>query len=60
MCSAAFNLAVTTFGGVDIVVSNAGMAAEGRLDTKEGDATLRASLDVNLCSHTCMLHASRP
>ena len=53
---AAFHLAAKTFGGVDIVVSNAGMAAEGRLDTKEGDAVLRASLDVNLLAH---VHVAR-
>jgi rhamnose utilization protein RhaD (predicted bifunctional aldolase and dehydrogenase)/NAD(P)-dependent dehydrogenase (short-subunit alcohol dehydrogenase family) len=39
------------FGGVDIVVSNAGVASEGRLDTDEGDAALRSSLEVNLLSH---------
>jgi rhamnose utilization protein RhaD (predicted bifunctional aldolase and dehydrogenase)/NAD(P)-dependent dehydrogenase (short-subunit alcohol dehydrogenase family) len=48
---AAFHHAVKTFGGIDIVVSNAGMAAEGKLDDKEGEAALRASLDVNLLSH---------
>ena len=48
---AAFHHAVKTFGGVDIVVSNAGMAAEGKLENKEGEAALRASLDVNLLSH---------
>jgi len=47
----AFHHAVKTFGGVDIVVSNAGMAAEGKLENKEGEAALRASLDVNLLSH---------
>lgn len=48
---AAFHHAVKTFGGVDVVVSNAGMAAEGKLESKEGEAALRASLDVNLLSH---------
>lgn len=48
---AVFRLAARTFGGVDIVVSNAGTASEGRLDTDEGDAALKASLEVNLLSH---------
>lgn len=47
----AFELAARTFGGVDIVVSNAGSAAEGKLETSEGDAALRASLELNLLSH---------
>jgi len=54
----AFDVAARTFGGVDIVVSNAGMAAEGRLDTKEGDAALRASLDVNLHAHVYVARAA--
>lgn len=47
----AFAHAVSTFGGVDIVVSNAGTAPEGRLDQAAGDQALRASLDVNLLAH---------
>ena len=49
--AAAFTLASRMFGGVDIVVSNAGVAPEGRLDTPEGDEALRRSIDVNLFSH---------
>ncbi len=48
---AAFELAARTFGGVDIVVSNAGDAPEGRLDTPEGDDALRRSLETNLLAH---------
>lgn len=44
-------LAARTFGGVDLVVSNAGDAPEGRLDTEEGEAALRRSLETNLLSH---------
>jgi rhamnose utilization protein RhaD (predicted bifunctional aldolase and dehydrogenase)/NAD(P)-dependent dehydrogenase (short-subunit alcohol dehydrogenase family) len=40
-----------TFGGLDIVVSNAGTASEGKLDTREGADALRASLETNLLSH---------
>ena len=47
----AFTLAARMFGGVDIVVSNAGNAPEGRLDTAEGEEALRHSLDTNLLSH---------
>jgi rhamnose utilization protein RhaD (predicted bifunctional aldolase and dehydrogenase)/NAD(P)-dependent dehydrogenase (short-subunit alcohol dehydrogenase family) len=47
----AFVIAAKTFGGVDLVVSNAGSAAEGQLDTAAGDAALRASLELNLMSH---------
>ena len=47
----AFDLAATTFGGVDLVVSNAGLAAEGKLETPEGEAALRRSMDVNLHAH---------
>lgn len=48
---AAFTLAARMFGGVDVVVSNAGNAPEGRLDTPEGDDALRRSLDLNLLAH---------
>jgi NAD(P)-dependent dehydrogenase (short-subunit alcohol dehydrogenase family) len=47
----AFELASITFGGVDIVVSNAGGASEGKLETEDGDDALRASLELNLLSH---------
>jgi rhamnose utilization protein RhaD (predicted bifunctional aldolase and dehydrogenase)/NAD(P)-dependent dehydrogenase (short-subunit alcohol dehydrogenase family) len=56
----AFDLAATTFGGIDIVVSNAGGAAEGAVETPEGATALRASLDLNLLSHvTVAEHAVR-
>ena len=47
----AFEVAACTFGGVDIVVSNAGGASEGKLETEAGDDALRASLELNLLSH---------
>jgi NAD(P)-dependent dehydrogenase (short-subunit alcohol dehydrogenase family) len=49
--AAAFRLAASTFGGVDVVVSNAGAAPEGRLDTPQGDEALRHSLETNLLAH---------
>ena len=48
--------AVRTYGGLDILVSNAGTAPQGRLDQQEGAEALRTSLEVNLLSHN---HAAR-
>jgi len=49
--AAAFAHATSAFGGVDIVVSNAGTAPSAELFAPEGDSLLRESLDVNLLSH---------
>ena len=43
--------AVRAFGGVDLLVSNAGTAPSGFLHTQEGEEMLEASLDVNLLGH---------
>jgi len=48
---AAFARTASAWGGVDVVVSSAGSATEGRLETPQGDAALRESLDTNLLSH---------
>ncbi len=50
--------ACRTFGGLDILVSNAGAAPQGRLDTSEGAEALRASLEVNLLSHNHVARAA--
>lgn len=50
--------ACRTFGGLDVVVSNAGDAPQGRLDTAEGAEALRASLEVNLLSHNHVARAA--
>jgi rhamnose utilization protein RhaD (predicted bifunctional aldolase and dehydrogenase)/NAD(P)-dependent dehydrogenase (short-subunit alcohol dehydrogenase family) len=42
---------VSAWGGLDLVVSNAGAAPEGRLDTVDGEAALRDSLSLNCLSH---------
>jgi rhamnose utilization protein RhaD (predicted bifunctional aldolase and dehydrogenase)/NAD(P)-dependent dehydrogenase (short-subunit alcohol dehydrogenase family) len=47
---AAFEQAVTTFGGVDIVVSNAGAAFESPIATMD-DALLRKSFELNFFAH---------
>lgn len=39
------------FGGLDIVVSNAGRPYEGAIHEEKGDAALRTSLEVNLIGH---------
>lgn len=56
--SAATNSAVAFFGGLDIVVSNAGNAPEGRLDTARGEEALRESLEVNLLAHNHVARAA--
>ena len=56
--SAAFADVVARFGGIDVVVSNAGTAPEGRLDEESGDDALRRSLDVNLLAHNHVARAA--
>jgi NAD(P)-dependent dehydrogenase (short-subunit alcohol dehydrogenase family) len=46
----AFDRVVETFGGVDIVVSNAGAAWQGRIG-EVGDAILRKSFELNFFAH---------
>jgi rhamnose utilization protein RhaD (predicted bifunctional aldolase and dehydrogenase)/NAD(P)-dependent dehydrogenase (short-subunit alcohol dehydrogenase family) len=46
----AVHTAVASFGGLDAVVLNAGIAATGRIDELD-EATWERSLDVNLTSH---------
>jgi rhamnose utilization protein RhaD (predicted bifunctional aldolase and dehydrogenase)/NAD(P)-dependent dehydrogenase (short-subunit alcohol dehydrogenase family) len=47
----AFVATVSAWGGLDLVVSNAGAAPEGRLDTLAGETALRDSLTLNCLSH---------
>ena len=47
---AAFDCAVETFGGVDIVISNAGAAWEGKIG-EIGDELLRRSFELNFFAH---------
>ncbi|MBN9549413.1 MAG: bifunctional aldolase/short-chain dehydrogenase [Alphaproteobacteria bacterium] len=47
---AAFDGAVAVYGGVDILVSNAGAAWEGRIGELD-DATLRKSFELNFFAH---------
>lgn len=47
---AAFDRAVEVFGGVDIAISNAGAAWQGRIGELD-DATLRKSFELNFFAH---------
>ncbi len=55
---AAIAHACRTFGGLDVIVSNAGDAPQGRLDTEDGAEALRASLEVNLLAHNHVARAA--
>ncbi|HWO10272.1 MAG TPA: bifunctional aldolase/short-chain dehydrogenase, partial [Polyangiaceae bacterium] len=54
----ALETAVLAFGGLDIVVSNAGTAPSGALHEAEGTELLVRSLDVNLLSHQYVARAA--
>ena len=49
---------VAEWGGLDLVVSNAGAAPEGKLDTPAGLAALRGSMDLNCLSHATVAGAA--
>ena len=49
---------VAEWGGIDVVVSNAGTAPEGQLDTSAGEVALRDSLDINCLSHAHLARAA--
>ena len=56
---AAFDAVVSAFGGVDIVVSNAGAAWQGTIG-KVDDETLRKSFELNFWAHQAVAqHATR-
>lgn len=48
---AATQRCVLTFGGLDLLVSNAGTAPQGLLHTDAGERALAASIDINLLGH---------
>ena len=54
---AAFARAVATYGGVDICVSNAGAAWQGRIGEVD-DATLRKSFELNFFAHQSVAQAA--
>jgi rhamnose utilization protein RhaD (predicted bifunctional aldolase and dehydrogenase)/NAD(P)-dependent dehydrogenase (short-subunit alcohol dehydrogenase family) len=55
--AAAFNVVIAAHGGVDIVVSNAGAAWQGRIGDVE-DATLRKSFELNFFAHQHVAQAA--
>jgi rhamnose utilization protein RhaD (predicted bifunctional aldolase and dehydrogenase)/NAD(P)-dependent dehydrogenase (short-subunit alcohol dehydrogenase family) len=55
---AAMALVIRAWGGVDVVVSNAGTAPQGMLDTDAGESALRASLEMNALSHLSVARAA--
>jgi rhamnose utilization protein RhaD (predicted bifunctional aldolase and dehydrogenase)/NAD(P)-dependent dehydrogenase (short-subunit alcohol dehydrogenase family) len=55
---AALDGAVLAYGGVDIVVSNAGNAPSGALHEASGTELLARSLDINLMSHQHVARAA--
>ena len=54
---AAFDVVCETYGGVDIVVSNAGAAWQGRIGEVD-DAVLRASFELNFFAHQSVVKAA--
>ncbi|WP_437580389.1 bifunctional aldolase/short-chain dehydrogenase [Sorangium sp. So ce887] len=54
----AFAQAAAHFGGVDVVVSNAGRAFSGPIHTSEGHEALCASLELNLLGHQNVARAA--
>jgi len=56
--NAAITRAVGAWGGLDLLVSNAGTAPEGQLDTVSGEAALRESIEVNCLSHAQVARAA--
>lgn len=55
---AAIASVVRAWGGVDVVVSNAGTAPQGMLDTDAGESALRQSLEMNALSHLTVARAA--
>ncbi|MGV8839339.1 MAG: bifunctional aldolase/short-chain dehydrogenase [Bauldia sp.] len=55
--AAAFSRAVETFGGLDILVSNAGAAWQGPIGTVD-DRTLRESFELNFFGHQAVAQAA--
>lgn len=53
----AFNAVIAAYGGVDILVSNAGAAWQGRIGEIE-DPTLRKSFELNFFAHQYMAQAA--
>lgn len=57
--TAAVNQAVDRFGGIDVVVANAGIGEAGTVATRDIDALLR-TIDINLAGVVRTVHAALP
>jgi rhamnose utilization protein RhaD (predicted bifunctional aldolase and dehydrogenase)/NAD(P)-dependent dehydrogenase (short-subunit alcohol dehydrogenase family) len=57
-CRRAVEGSCDAFGGIDVLLSNAGTAPSGGLHTESGDSALRASIDVNLLGHQRIARAT--
>jgi rhamnose utilization protein RhaD (predicted bifunctional aldolase and dehydrogenase)/NAD(P)-dependent dehydrogenase (short-subunit alcohol dehydrogenase family) len=57
-CRRLLDATVAAFGGIDVVVSNAGNAPSGLLHTEAGEAALVRSLELNLLGHQYVAHAA--
>ena len=57
-CERVVKKTLVRFGGLDVVVSNAGSASEGKLHTEAGDKALRFSLELNLMGHQNVARAA--
>lgn len=55
---AAIGACVDLFGGLDLVVSNAGTAPQGLLHTADGESRLAESLELNLLGHQRVARAA--
>lgn len=54
----AFAACVDAFGGVDVVVSNAGTAPQGLLHDGDGERALEASMEINFWGHQIVAKAA--
>ncbi len=52
----AFDACIDAYGGVDLVVSNAGTAPQGMLHDPDGERALEASMEVNFWGHQWVAH----
>jgi rhamnose utilization protein RhaD (predicted bifunctional aldolase and dehydrogenase)/NAD(P)-dependent dehydrogenase (short-subunit alcohol dehydrogenase family) len=57
-CRGAVDATVAAFGGIDVLVSNAGTAPSGLLHSPAGEQALETSLEVNLLGHQRIARAT--
>ncbi|MCE2392164.1 MAG: SDR family oxidoreductase [Proteobacteria bacterium] len=57
-CRRVVDRTIEAFGGLNILVNNAGTVAQGAIDDPDFDASWERVLDVNLRSHTYLIRAA--